>query len=257
MVCHCSRLANDPSVPLEKKCTSSGSRRSYVKLCAIRPPSPCTQVLTLTVTGKGSLPSLKVVCQPTSSGEEDATLKPTWAVGWMLPVGSRIVIPPRAREGGFLEGGSPRTLGGCSKVHCLFWAQATGGGGGMGVLPWGCYYCATRRDPDRKRSMIMVCLTTISSSLWSGSASEEFTDSTSACSACWTWTGAWGSSTGLWIVRFWEIVFIVASLRVASDFVLTIQGQKSRASPTVREGGSKLGCRTLMYDSRRLSTSRA
>ena len=81
------------------------------------------------------MPSLKVICQPTSGWKEDATLELTWAVGRMSPAGFQIVIPPGAWEGGVLEGGSLETLGGCSEVRCLFWVRAAGGGGGVGVLP--------------------------------------------------------------------------------------------------------------------------
>ena len=76
MVCHCSMLANDPSVQPEKKCTSLGKRRPYAKLRAIHPPSLCAQVLTLAATRRGSFPSLKVVCQPTSGQKEDAIIDP-------------------------------------------------------------------------------------------------------------------------------------------------------------------------------------
>ena len=131
MVCHCSRLASDPSVPPEKKCMSSGRSRPCARLRATRPPSPCAQVLTLAVIGRGSLPSLKVVCQPISGCEEDSTLDLTRAIGQASLVGSRIVIPSGARGGGVLEGASSVTLGSCSVVRYLFWP----GGGGVGLLP--------------------------------------------------------------------------------------------------------------------------
>ena len=133
MVCHCSMLANDPSVQPEKKCTSLGKRRPYAKLRAIHPPSLCAQVLTLAATRRGSFPSLKVVCQPTSGRKEDAIIDLTWAVSRASLVGSRIVIPPNTRGRGILEGASPETLGGCSVVRCLF-REWLGGGGNWDAI---------------------------------------------------------------------------------------------------------------------------
>ena len=103
MVCHCSRLASNSSVPSEKKWTSSCSKRPCTKLWATRPPLPWAHVLTLANAGRGFLPSLKVVCQPTSGREEDATFVLTWVVGQEAPAGSRIMIPPDAREGSSKE----------------------------------------------------------------------------------------------------------------------------------------------------------
>ena len=103
MVCHCSRLASNSSVPSEKKWTSSCSKRPCTKLWATRPLLPWAHVLTLANAGRGFLPSLKVVCQPTSGREEDATFVLTWVVGQEAPAGSRIMIPPDAREGSSKE----------------------------------------------------------------------------------------------------------------------------------------------------------
>ena len=57
--------------------------------------------------------------------------------------------------------------------------------------------------------------------------------------------------------RFLETVSAEVSLTGSKDPTLTKRGPKSRASPTVKEGGSKLACRTLIYDNRGLSTSKA
>ena len=168
MVCHCSWLANDPSVPPEKKYTSSGRRRLYAKLRAIHPPSPYTQVLTLAVIGRGSFPSLKVVCQPISDQKEDTTLDPILAVGWASPVGFQIVILLDTQGGGVLEGASPETLGGCLIVHCLFRERPGEGGRGVGLPLWGCCCSAAGQASGRKRSTVITRLTTISSSPWSG-----------------------------------------------------------------------------------------
>lgn len=59
---------------------------------------------------------------------------------------------------------------------------------------------------------------------------------------------------GTWAARFRETVSAEASLCGANDYALTMQEPMSRASPTIRKGGSKLECRTLMYDK---STNRA
>ena len=164
MVCYCSWLANDPSVPPKKKCTSSGKRRPCAKLWAIRPPSPCAQVLMLAVTRKGSFSSLKVICQPIYGQEKDVMLDSTWAVGPVSLVGSQILIPPDTRGGEVLKRASPETLGGCSVMHCLFRERLRGGGGEVGLFPWGCCYCVTGRASGKKWSMVTICLTTISSS---------------------------------------------------------------------------------------------
>lgn len=131
IVCHYNRAARDPLVPLEKKCTSSGCRRPCAKLRAIHPPSSYAQVLTLAVTGRGSFPSLKTVCQPTSGWEEEATLDPTYAVDRASPTGFRMTIPPNAWRGEVFRGASPEPLGSWLVVRCLFreWV----GGGGRGV----------------------------------------------------------------------------------------------------------------------------
>ena len=130
IVCDCNWAAMDPSVPPEKKCTSSSSKRPYAKLRAIRPPSPYAQVLTLAVMGRGSFPSLKMVCQPTSSREEDATLDPTCAVGWVSPTSSWMTIPLDAQGGGVFRGASPEPLGCWSVVPYLFQERAREEGGG-------------------------------------------------------------------------------------------------------------------------------
>ena len=149
--------------------------------------------------GRGSFPSLKMVCQPTSGRKEDSTLDPTCAVGRASLVGSRMTIPLDARGGGVFGGASPEPLGVWSIVRCLFWERTEGGGEGVWLLPWG--------------SCDLI-------SLWSVSASEEFTDSTASCSAGWTW--AWGSSIGLWTARLWKTISVEASLIGINDFALAI-----------------------------------
>ena len=180
MVCHCSLLANDSSIRLKKKWTSSGNRRPCTKLWATRPSSLCAYVLTLANTSSGSLPSLKVVCQPTLGREEDAILVPTWVASREPPVGSQIVIPQDTRVG-VLEGASLETLGGCSAIRCLFLVQPAGGGG-VWSLPWGCCGWTAGRVSGENRLMFIVHLVTISSP-WSASASEELTDLTATSSA--------------------------------------------------------------------------
>ena len=58
------------------------------------------------------------------------------------------------------------------------------------------------------------------------------------------------------MVRLWETKFAESSLTGTSDYALTRWGSKSRASPRVRLGGRKLGCRTSMYNNKGLSTKR-
>ena len=120
IVCHCNRAARDLSMLPKKKCTSSGSKRLCAKFWEICPSLPCAQVLTLTVTGRGSFSSLKMVCQPTSGRKEDSTLDPTCAVGRASLVGSRMTIPLDARGGGVFGGASPEPLGVWSIVRCFF-----------------------------------------------------------------------------------------------------------------------------------------
>lgn len=97
----------------------------------IRPPSPYAQVLTLAVTGRGSFPSLKMVYQPTSEGEDDATLDSTCAAERVPPTSSRMTMPPDARGGGVFEQASPKTLGSWSVVRYLLRVHARGVGGGV------------------------------------------------------------------------------------------------------------------------------
>ena len=63
MACHCSRLTNESSSPLEKKRISSGSNKPCTKLCATLPPSPLSDTIALAVASRGPFLSLKVGCQ--------------------------------------------------------------------------------------------------------------------------------------------------------------------------------------------------
>ena len=100
------QAAKDSLVLLEKKCISSGSARPCAKLQATRPPSPQAQVLTLAITGRGSFPSLKIVCQPASGWEKDATLDPAYMAEQALPASSLMTMPPDVRGGGVFKGAS-------------------------------------------------------------------------------------------------------------------------------------------------------
>ena len=126
MVCHWSRAAKDSSAPPEKKCTSFGSCRPS-RLCATWAPSPWAQVLTLSVTGRGSFPSLKIVFHPMAKRvEEDATLDLNFLVGRTPLVGSRITMPLAVTIRGVLKGTSSCTQG-WSVVRCLFRVRVAGG----------------------------------------------------------------------------------------------------------------------------------
>ena len=81
------------------------------------------------------MPNLKVICQPTSGWEEDATLELTWAVGRMSPAGFQFVIPPGAWEGGVLEGGSLETLGVVQRCVAFFGCGRQEGEGEWGSCP--------------------------------------------------------------------------------------------------------------------------
>ena len=94
----------------------------------MQPPSPWAQVLTLVFTGKGSFPSLKMVYQPTSWQEEDATLDPTCMANRMLLASSWMTMPLDVRGGGFF-GGAFKTFGGWLVVHCLLQVWVGEGGG--------------------------------------------------------------------------------------------------------------------------------
>ena len=69
--------------------------------------------------------------------------------------------------------------------------------------------------------------------------------------------GASGFSTGMWTLRLWDTRLVEASLIGVRDSAVVYQGLRSRASPMVDCGGRRLACRTFMYDSRGLSTSKA
>ena len=69
--------------------------------------------------------------------------------------------------------------------------------------------------------------------------------------------GSFGLSTGWWMAQFLETISAKVSLTGSKDPTLTKRGPKSRASPTVKEEGSKLACQTLIYDNKGLSTSKA
>jgi len=134
----------------------------------------------------------------------------------------------------------PRAAGGCSTVRCLFWKRSGGRGGGVGFLLYGYCCCVVGQAPGTKRSIVIARLVTISSSPGSDSAPEEFTDSAATGSATWMGVGSSGLSTGQWKNRFLETVSAKVSLRGTSDLTLTIQGPRSWASPTVKEGGEQI-----------------
>lgn len=71
------------------------------------------QFLTLEVTRRGSLSSLKIVCHPTTGGkEEDAILDPTCTVGHALLVGSPVTMAAGVKAGEVLGGVSSSLLWG-------------------------------------------------------------------------------------------------------------------------------------------------
>ena len=69
--------------------------------------------------------------QPTFGWEKDTTLDPTYVVGWVSPVGSRMTIPPDAWGDVVIEGTPPKPLGGWLIMRCLL--RERPGGGGEGV----------------------------------------------------------------------------------------------------------------------------
>ena len=166
-----------------------------------------------------------------------------------------MVILLEAR-GGVLDGVSLKPAMGCSVMHCLFREWLGGfGGGGVRFLPWGLYCRATDRAPGTNWSIVSARLVTISSSSKLDSASEECTDSTVVGSV--TCTGALGSSTGTWTLRLLDTRSADSSLIGARSSTVMYLGSRSRASPTVKEGGRKLACWMSMYDSNELSTNKA
>ena len=114
---------------------------------------------------------------------------------------------------------------------------------------------AANRAPGTNRSIVSAHLVTISSSSELDSAPEECTDS--AVVGLVTCTGASGSSIGTWTLRLRDTRSADSSLTGARSSTVMYLGPRSRASPTVKEGGRKLACRTSMYDSNELSTNKA
>ena len=153
IVCHCNRVAKDSSVLLKKKCMSLGSWRLCPRLRSTRPPSSWAQLLKLVVIGRGSFLSLKNVCNPTATREEeDATLDPTRTVGRAPLVGSWITMPPDAGVG-VLREVSPDSLGGWLAVRCLFRVRVARGGW---FLPCVCCCYVIGPVPSRIRSIVIV-----------------------------------------------------------------------------------------------------
>ena len=96
----------------------------------MQPPSPWAQVLTLVFTGKGSFQSLKMVYQPTSWQEENATLDPACMANRTLLASSWMTMPLDVQGGGVF-GGASETFGDWSVVRCLFRVRVGGGRGGV------------------------------------------------------------------------------------------------------------------------------
>ena len=102
--------------------------------------------------------------------------------------------------------------------------------------------------------MVSVRLITISSP-WPVSVFEKLIDS---IAVGWTThTGALGSPMGAWTLRLYDTRSAESSLIGAIESAVVYRGPRSRASPTVNEGGRKLVCRMSMYDRNGLSTSKA
>ena len=76
MVCHCSCLPNDSSVPSLNVCISSGNRRPCTKLWATQPPSPFSHTRTFAVTGRGLSSNKNEGCHAEVAQEVDATFIP-------------------------------------------------------------------------------------------------------------------------------------------------------------------------------------
>ena len=106
------------------------------------------------------------------------------------------------------------------------------GGGGVWSPPWG---WTVGWAPGKKRSTVIFHLITISSSWWASAASS---------SVCWA--GASYSSIGMWTLQLWDIRSANSSLIEAWSSVVVYLRPRSRASPTVKEGGRKLVCRMSM-----------
>ena len=166
-----------------------------------------------------------------------------------------MVIPLEAR-GGVLDGVSLKPAMGCSVVRCLFreWLEGVGGGE-VRSLPWGPCCRAADWAPGTNRSIVSVHLVTISSSSELDSSLEECMDS--AVVGLVTCTGASSSLIGTWTLRLRDTRSADSSLTGARSSTVMYLGPRSRASPTVKEGGRKLACRTSMYDSNELSTNKA
>ena len=194
------------------------------------------------VTSKGSFLSINVVCHPTVEGEEEeATLDPTYTVGWALLAGSRITTAVALGVGGVLGRVSSGPLGGWSVWRGFLRLREARGGCS---LSWGCYCCATGWPPGKNRSVVIFLRTTISSLAFSASTTEESTDYTSSYSTIVASIRC--SSTGVCTARPWKIVSTDPSLVGTNKPTLISRGPRSWASPIVNLKGKKPRCRTSM-----------
>ena len=192
------------------------------------------------VTSKGSFLSINVVCHPTVEGEEEeATLDPTYTVGWALLAGSRITTAVALGVGGVLGRVSSGPLGGWSVWRGFLRLREARGGCS---LSWGCYCCATGWPPGKNRSVVIFLRTTISSLAFSTSAPKESTDYTSSCLAIRASIRC--SSIGVCSAQPWKIVSADPSIVGTNKPTLISRGSRSRASPIVNLGGKKPQCRT-------------
>ena len=153
----------ESSEPSEKNWTSLSNSKPLTRLCTTFPPLLWAYNLTLTVASKGSPPSMNVGYQLGAARKEEATPVPLGATSWGPLVGSRIMIPLEGR-GGVLVGASLTTLCDGSSMHCFFFCQLDGGGGGVQFLAWACWGWAKGREPNRKWLVVSILLVTISAS---------------------------------------------------------------------------------------------
>ena len=152
MVCYCSRTTNASLLQLEKCFTSSGICRAYPRLRAICPPLPEAQFLIVKVTGRGPLPSIKVVCHSLAEGDEvEATLDLIYIARCVPLAGSRITMVAMVGAGGVLGGIFSGLFGGWSVLWCLF--QVRGFGVGRS-LSWACC-CTIGYLPGKNQSVVI------------------------------------------------------------------------------------------------------
>ena len=197
IVCHWSLLPMDSSVPFAKALTSSGKRRPWAKLWAMRPPSPFSHTRMLASAERGMPSNSKLGCHADTGREEDATCVSTWAGGsWM--------VTPLDGWGRVRVWASSGLVDVCFVARGLLRDRAGGGGGGgVWLCPWGGYCCTVWRALGINRLTDKVLWVAISSS-WAGCVLEESLDFAAVCLASRIrafglasssyWMASWASS---------------------------------------------------------------